>query len=151
MMFRMWVAVTFLMIWSPIGSAQVHTPAYAKELAERSLQLMVEIESYAVVAAPARIDASTYMEKFDAPLAQMRAEWPAPLTDPKYKVFEPYSLCVEALQDLALLKMHRLNFDKGVARDVSAPEMEKARTRYFSNSKPRCAESIKTGRFPEKR
>jgi hypothetical protein len=119
------------------------TAEKAKALAERALRVMNEAETYAVIAGPDRISSETYAAKFDAPLGKLVAEWPAPYYAPENKALEPYQICIDAALSLKQLKFSRVN-------KMPDDEVAKHRKAYFSDQKPRCEQSIKTGKYTPK-
>jgi len=131
--------------------AQKMTPADGKRLAERAMQVFAQIEPYAVIAGPERIDSGTYMRQFHAPLNKLLADWPGPWYDPQYDNIKQYHVCQEAGLALMLLQSHRLSYAQKPHEQLFYREAEKARADYFMDKKPRCAEVIKTGAPTERR
>lgn len=136
------LSVSLLFSVASVSAADL-TASVAKKLAQEALQTMNEVETYAVIVSPERIDSATYMRKFNAPLGRIQANWPTPWFAPENKAIEPYQICIEAVQALEHLQMLR-------SKTTLANEIEKTRRDYFFDKKPRCEKSIKTGKFTER-
>jgi hypothetical protein len=133
----------FLFALSTVVHAANLTSTAAKKLAQEALQTMNAVETYAVIASPERIDSATYMRKFNAPLGRIQAKWPVPWYAPENKAIEPYQICIEAVIALEHLQFLRSN-------TMLTTEVEKTRHEYFFDKKPRCEQSIKTGKYTER-
>lgn len=136
------LSVLILFTAKTVSAADL-TNSTAKKLAQEALHTMNEVEAYAVISSPERIDSATYIRKFNAPLGRIQAKWPTPWFAPENKAIKPYQICIDAILALEQLQMLR-------SKTTLTKEVDKTRREYFFDKKPRCEKSIQTGKFTER-
>lgn len=132
-------------------AAQPITQAAAKRLAEDTLLTLDIIDKLVVGQEAMRIDSFVWNGIFDRSIEKAATMWHPYLPLQKDSLLEPYIMCSEAVTALRLAKFNRLQGAKEPKNTLFKREEIKWRDDYFRDKKPRCEESIKTGKFPERR
>lgn len=142
----------FLGMSGVLGAAQSISPIEAKRMAEDTLLVMETVDKMvASDVTPEPVPNWIWTSVFDRSTGRLEGLWAQNYPRADSHPLAPYVLCSEAITILRSLKHYRLMAAKEPANKLWSQEAQKKEGEYFRDRKPRCAESIKTGKFPERR